>query len=145
MKLIVKTLKRLFMSIFVIFFIVSCEGDSDTGGDENLIGKWKYIHWKDTVENNVTTEGDWIHKCDTNYDYITFSENGTWEIVFYGTNCQVYEGHIGTWEKQGSTIYFTSPQGFWNHEEKILELTDTTLKTRSISNSRISVITYQKQ
>lgn len=148
-----KTLRNLCASILTVFFIVSfltsCGGDDNSsgGGDgnDNIVGRWKYVHWSDTINgHNLTTEADWEHNCDAKYDHMNLGGNGSYEMMFYTSNCESSGGDSGTWEKSGNVIRFNSTGGFVQ-EGEIIEFTNTTLKIQTVSELRTSVITYKKQ
>jgi len=145
-------LKRFFTSIATALFacsiLISCGGgddDNTSSGDSNSItGKWKHIHWSDTINgHNITTEDDWLHKCDTDYDYMLLRENGSYEIVLFEANCES-SGDVGNWEKTDNILSLTSSGGFTHHYE-ITEHTNNIIKLQSSDEVRTTVITYQKQ
>ncbi len=153
MKQTVKTSKRLCTSIltgiFMLLLLTSCGGDDNSSGgvgdSKSITGRWKYIHWSSTInEHNMTSEEDWEHKCDTDYDYMDIEEDGSYEMVFYTADCERSGGDSGTLEKSGNILEFNSSGGF-TQEREIIEITNTILKIQTVSELRTEVITYQKQ
>ena len=120
---------KLFLTLLVLFFTVSCSKDDDGEGNNvsssQLTGKW--IH---TYSGELNGEGEEVLEeyynqpnCEEK-DYLLFRSEGTGEgVTHYSCNPQIDEFD---WTLSNSVL--TLSDGWMTHEYEVLTLTNTTLK-----------------
>ena len=136
-----KNFKKLVL-LFVVATVslVSCNKDDDN--EASLIGAWEF-----SQESNESGDlEDYEHTVDCAKDYIEFLNEGVLNSYFYGSFgpvvCQEYIDSAA-WVRNANTITITDATE--TYEAEILELSDTTLKLKSLDASDDYTIVYTRK
>ncbi len=127
----IKNMKKfnlLFLSLFALATITSCNNDDDDNSSASIEGKWQISLEGETLATLVAAENE--GSC--GFDITEFSQAGTYKVTdFYSTGSAcTSETETGTWIKKDNTL--TIKNG--DNETivlQILELSDSTLKIKS--------------
>lgn len=124
-----------FKQLVLVFLVAtvtltSCNNDDDSSS-ASLIGAWEFSQ----ESNQSGVLEDYEHTPDCTKDYIEFLSDGALKSYFYGSFgpvvCQEFIDEA-TWVRVGNTITITEDTE--TYEAEILELTDSTLKLKSLDD-----------
>lgn len=126
-------MKRILLSLVAATIVLSCSSDDSSGGSGsisgNIYGTWELRKEGVMVGNNPVLENmSFMAPC-TEYDRMTYSQNGIWTQRYYygsGGSCSVYSDN-GTFTYENGVITHIEESEYYPGEGKyeIIELTNT--------------------
>ena len=136
-----KNFKQLVM-LFLVATVSLTSCNKDDNNDASIEGKWEYSQETNDEGNLVAYE----HSSGCDKDYTEFIAGGVFRDVYFykdlDLNC-VQENFNATWSRSGSTITVTNSGD--TYTSQILELTDTTLKIKSVDGTDEYITVYTRR